>query len=69
MTNSEFLSHFKGVIDRGDGQYSVLCPAHEDHNPSLSISFKDGKRLLHCHVGCNSGRLGTRHSFILERGE
>jgi hypothetical protein len=28
------------------------CPAHDDHNPSLSIREVDGKILLHCHAGC-----------------
>jgi hypothetical protein len=28
------------------------CPAHDDHNPSLSIRDSDGKVLLHCHAGC-----------------
>jgi 5S rRNA maturation endonuclease (ribonuclease M5) len=29
------------------------CPAHDDHNPSLSIREKDGKVLVHCHAGCS----------------
>jgi hypothetical protein len=28
------------------------CPAHDDHNPSLSIRNVDGKVLVHCHAGC-----------------
>ena len=31
------------------------CPAHEDANPSLSISEgNDGRALLHCHAGCSA---------------
>ena len=30
------------------------CPAHDDHEPSLSITeAKDGKVLVHCHAGCD----------------
>ncbi|MHB8263883.1 MAG: DUF3987 domain-containing protein [Acidimicrobiales bacterium] len=33
--------------------YSALCPAHDDHNPSLSIAEgQDGRVLLKCHAGC-----------------
>jgi hypothetical protein len=29
------------------------CPAHDDHEPSLSINEgEDGRALLHCHAGC-----------------
>lgn len=31
----------------------ALCPAHDDHNPSLSIAVRDSKVLVHCHRGCD----------------
>jgi putative DNA primase/helicase len=34
------------------GAYLACCPAHEDDNPSLSITERDGKPLVHCHAGC-----------------
>ncbi len=34
------------------------CPAHDDRNPSLSLSTgKDGKVLLRCHAGCDQAQL------------
>ena len=31
----------------------MRCPAHNDRNPSLSITEKDGKTLFFCHAGCS----------------
>jgi hypothetical protein len=28
------------------------CPAHEDGSPSLSLTERDGRVLVHCHAGC-----------------
>ena len=55
MNLQTFLSHFSSVKETGNGQYKAICPAHEDHNPSLSIGLsKDGGRvLLHCFAGCS----------------
>ena len=37
----------------GDG-YLLCCPAHDDHNPSLSIRDDgNGKLLVHCHANCS----------------
>jgi len=34
------------------GGYNVLCPAHNDKNPSLSVSSNSSKILLDCKAGC-----------------
>jgi hypothetical protein len=37
-------------------QWQARCPAHDDHNPSLSIcEGDDGCVLVHCHTGCEQG--------------
>ena len=49
---SKVLERLKGVIKSGNG-YKALCPAHDDHKPSLSISEgDDGRVLICCHAGC-----------------
>ena len=56
VTVDEILGRLDGV-KRG----LARCPAHDDHNPSLSVSEgKDGRVLLHCFAGCET-------SAILER--
>lgn len=43
------LSKLQGVQCVGDGKYKALCPAHDDHDPSLSVDTgDDGKVLLTC---------------------
>ena len=43
----------KSLRGQKSGQgWSAHCPAHDDKNPSLSISDKDGKILFYCHAGC-----------------
>lgn len=39
---------------RAGATWMARCPAHDDSNPSLSISAgKDGKVLVRCHAGCD----------------
>jgi putative DNA primase/helicase len=41
-------------IKAHNGGYKALCPAHDDHNPSLSIGEgEDGSVLLKCFAGCS----------------
>jgi len=37
--------------------WMACCPAHEDRNPSLSISEVDGKTLFKCHAGCSQEKV------------
>jgi 5S rRNA maturation endonuclease (ribonuclease M5) len=45
----------KKVRETRSGQASAQCPAHDDHNPSLSITRIEGSALVYCHSGCNNG--------------
>src|SRR5947208_535410 len=41
-------------VRRTGSARKILCPAHDDHNPSLSIWLKtDGRVGIKCHAGCN----------------
>lgn len=53
LTIQEFSSKLKGVRAGNGGQISALCPAHEDHQPSLSFRMTDGGFQFKCHAGCN----------------
>lgn len=71
MTITDILQRFQGVKERGRGQWMAKCPAHDDHNPSLSIGLRDGKVLFNCHYGCQpqdiAGAVGlTMKDLFLE---
>ncbi len=57
-TIDDILARLQGVKKNGSG-YMACCPAHEDKNPSLSISEKDGKVLLKCFAGCSYEQIMT----------
>jgi putative DNA primase/helicase len=49
--------------------WMALCPAHDDHDPSLSVcEGDDGRVLVHCHAGCDTSEvlssLGLRTSDL-----
>lgn len=41
----------------GHGLTHCLAPGHADRNPSMNVSEKGGKVLLHCHSGCDAGKV------------
>src|SRR5215469_2998522 len=56
MNLEAVLQRFRGVRRNGSG-WKACCPAHDDKNPSLSITECDEKILLHCHAGCTVGAI------------
>jgi len=55
MKKNEFLNYFKGLKSTSKNQWVALCPAHNDHKPSLSIKYDESndKIILHCFAGCD----------------
>ncbi|HNP58453.1 MAG TPA: hypothetical protein PK331_12405 [Gordonia sp. (in: high G+C Gram-positive bacteria)] len=45
------------VKRNGPGQAQAQCPAHDDNNPSLSITDRDDRALVYCHAGCDTDRV------------
>ena len=51
MTAAEIADALGGQRD-GDS-WSVRCPAHDDHDPSLSLTDRNGRVLVCCFGGCS----------------
>jgi hypothetical protein len=49
--SAESIARGLGARRSGRG-WTARCPAHRDRSPSLSITEKDGRVLVHCHAGC-----------------
>ena len=56
---SEVIGHYIPLIKKGKG-FTALCPFHDDHDPSLSIS--DDKQIYKCFV-CGNG--GNVFNFVM----
>lgn len=55
MTATAILDRLGRVAERGTGKWIACCPAHDDHNPSLSVAeTSDGAILIHCWAGCDA---------------
>ena len=54
----DVIGHYINVIPKGKS-YRAICPFHDDHDPSLSISQE--KQLYKCFV-CNNG--GNAYTFV-----
>ncbi len=52
LTAKDFFKRLRG-IQRTPTSFMVHCPAHNDKNPSLSISDGNNKILFHCFAGCS----------------
>lgn len=47
----------QGREKRTPSGWSTLCPAHDDHDPSLSVDDHEGRILVRCRVGCDQARV------------
>ena len=52
MITAEALVRALGA-KRGGSGWMALCPAHDDRNPSLSLSDGENGLLWYCHAGCS----------------
>lgn len=48
------LSKLHKVKQDKPNHWMAVCPAHADVNPSLSISLKNNRILIHCMAGCDT---------------
>jgi 5S rRNA maturation endonuclease (ribonuclease M5) len=48
----QLRDHGSHVVENGHGKAKAQCPAHDDGNPSLSVTGIEGQVLMHCHAGC-----------------
>ncbi|MBQ6492311.1 MAG: DNA primase [Erysipelotrichaceae bacterium] len=53
---AQVIGHYIPLVKKGKG-YSALCPFHDDHDPSLSIS--EDKQIYKCFVCGNGGNVFT----------
>lgn len=64
---SPAVARFLGAVDgarRSRDGWMALCPAHDDHNPSLSIAEgDDGCCLIKCFSGCSTAAVVTALGF------
>ena len=72
-TIQTIVSRLRDAKPNGKG-WVALCPAHDDRQPSLSVSEgEDGRVLLHCFAGCSPeeicGKLGLELRDLFPPGE
>ena len=64
MKSVDLLTRLQGVKQTGPGQWKACCPAHEDGEPSLTVTDAQDRILVHCHAGCTAeavvGALGLK---------
>ena len=67
MRASEFVLLLDGVKNKGDHKYMACCPAHDDSDPSLSVTDHHDRILIKCWAGCDA--LSVVNSLGLTLGD
>jgi hypothetical protein len=70
MSNlDKLLSRLDKVKRIGDGRYKAICPAHDDHTPSLAIKVDGDRLLIRCLAECENidvlGAIGMDFSDLM----
>jgi replicative DNA helicase len=64
-----YLDDFLYRLDKpkkvGGGNYSAICPGHNDSKPSLSVKATGGKIIVKCWVGCSAEKIVTSMGLTL----
>lgn len=53
----ELLGRYNIAVPMNRSEFNILCPLHEEKNPSCSINIEKGVWI--CHVGCGQGSLAS----------
>lgn len=74
MIADKFIAQLTKVKRTGRESWVACCPAHEDKNPSMTVTEKDdGRVLIHCFAGCSVdsilGAVGMTFSDIYPERE
>jgi len=48
----DWLTEFPDAEQQRDGDWVMVCPAHDDHDPSLVVTASEDRLLVHCRAGC-----------------
>jgi hypothetical protein len=62
----KLLSRLDKVRQIGNDRYQACCCAHEDKTPSLVITVKDSRILLHCFAGCTPDSIVSAAGLVWE---
>lgn len=69
MSAETLVVRLQGVKTTGPNRWLARCPAHDDRMPSLSVTERDGRVLIHCFGGCETedvlGAVGLRFPDIM----
>jgi len=73
QTFNRIVEQTKATSTGTGGQYSGLCPAHNDSSPSLSLALTEDRILIKCHSGCSINEIcsgfGIKKSDLFRRCE
>lgn len=51
---NELSRLFSGVNWKGKNSFQCSCPVHADKKPSLTVTQKNNKIVMHCHANCST---------------